>query len=149
MSDLVLSAQFVRMGSNPFGPKPKDVPVFAQLLVGGSGLWIFTNTSDSHSSPSSIRIRCESSSELDVLRAGFAIVDTNVPNEGSAKVIDRLRKSANSGGDIEVSPAEAADISQAVSGLYVHLHVTLFNGVATFDDTDAGDWRITTSAVEV
>jgi hypothetical protein len=145
MSDLVLTAQFIRVGSNPFGPKPKDVPVFAQLLVGGSGLWIFTATSGTPESMRAARIRPETSEEFNVLRTGFAIVDTDVPGGDAQALLDKLRAKSLEGREIELASADAATVSTAVSDLNVHLHITVFGSNHHVDHGNQGSWTVSTT----
>lgn len=147
MSDLVMSAQFIRMGRNPFGPKPKDVRVLGQLLVGGAGVWIFTGVGDGPEPSPTFRVDAERLSEFDALRVGFAVADPGVPCGDASTVVERLRREAAERGAVTVSGAEAATIGSAVSGLDVHLHITLFGGGPGWQHPDPGGWLVTTAAV--
>src|SRR5689334_4351641 len=104
MSQLAYTASFVRMGASPWGSKPKDVPVFAQHLAGGSGLTIFTNVLE----PDLVVRLCQVELFAPAkLMAGFVAAEPRLHLEGEAlQVAERLRAGARSG-EVEVPDCDA------------------------------------------
>lgn len=144
MSQLVYTATFVRMGRSPFGTKPKEATVFAQHLEGGSALTVFHCLS----APGvAVRIRDSGASTAQLLMAGFALAEAEVPLQGAAVAIaDRLRKGALDA-EVELTVKDAQVLADAVKGLDVALYVTAVGGGVDLSPQALGDWAVRMTSI--
>lgn len=149
MSELVYTAQFVRLGAGSFGLKPKDATVLAQLLVGGSGVWIVAKTTPPFDGSGSIvppfRISSARASGFDVLQAAFALAEPEVPLGEAQPLAEKLRKAASET-VLELTDTDVKRLAAAVADLDVHLHLTHFSGGAEISGNDRG-WIVSNAAV--
>lgn len=135
MSDLAYTATYVRLGRSPFGAKHKEARAFAQCLAGGSGLLVVTPLLDDRPP---IRILDTGLPTSTLLMAGLALADPDVPLTDEAdSVATRLRKLATQR-DLELDPADADALANAVRDLSIELRCTVFHGEP--EPAAEGEW---------
>ena len=139
MSHLALTASFG--SATRYHSGPKHVRVFGQLLVGGSGVYLFSNL---ESPESTIRLRADESSLADALMAGFAVAEPGLGLAGeAARLSETCRSGASTAGDIELDAEEAALLAKAVADVDVALLLTLNESDAPVLVDDFRGWSVT------
>lgn len=149
MSQLIQTVQYVRLGRSPFRAKPKDVPVFAQLLVGGAGLWIVKGEQTGRGAidhGQGLRISTQGPGDLATLQALFALAADLPPSDETAFASD-LREDALAD-DCELSRGDEMRLAQTVADLAVHVHVSTFSSELT-NVTGRDGWSVSTSRVDI
>lgn len=123
MSQTVMTAAFG--SADRRRSTPRSIRVFAQLVAGGSGVYIFHALEaqlDGAAVPGPVRLRPVGVSGAQTLMSGFALADTTIPLPGPAcDLAERLRTSR---GDIALTAADALVLSKAVAEIAVSLVVT-------------------------
>jgi hypothetical protein len=145
MSQTVMTAAFG--SADRRRATPRSVRVFAQLVAGGSGVFIFYPLEAQRPGAAAggpVRLRPVGVSGAQTLMSGLALADTAIPLEGPAgDVAERLRTSER---DITLTAADAAVLSEAVADLAISLVVT---GVAETPSVSARDFAGTGWSVHV
>ena len=138
MSHLVLTAAFG--SAQRFHAGPKHVRVFGQLLVGGSGLYLFHDL-DSGGGP--IRIRTEVESVAAALMAGFVLTERDLRLGGEAgRLAERQRSEADKAGEVELSPAQVSLLSEAAAEFDVAVLLTYNGAPSDIEDEDFLGWPV-------
>ena len=134
MSNTVMTAAFG--SSRRFSGLPGFVSVFADYVVGGSGVMVFHDLDGGRR----VRIRPDAITEPVALMAGFALT-SGIDLGDAADLAARLQ---SSGDDIELSTADAEVLRAAAGGYEVALVATFLGGTATIDSTDFADtsWTV-------
>ncbi|MBM6402319.1 hypothetical protein [Phycicoccus sonneratiae] len=134
MSNTVMTAAFG--SSRRFSGLPGFVTVFAEYVVGGSGVMVF------HDLDSGRRVRiCPGEvTEPVALMAGFALI-SGIELGDAADLATRLQAS---GSDVELSAEDAEVLQAVVSGYEVSLVVTFLSGAANLASADFADtsWTV-------
>lgn len=140
MSELALTASFLRLGSSSFGDaKPKEVAVFGQLLIGGRGLWLFTELQTGRT----IRID-GTGDEAGILMAGFALAESRLGagEDEASRLSQRLRAEA-ADEEIRLTDEEIKVLSVSVADLGVGLVLSSFpQSSSQFGVGALGTWRV-------
>lgn len=145
MSQTVMTAAFG--SADRRRDTPRSVRVFAQLVAGGSGVYIFHPLevqTPGATAPGPVRLRPVGASGAQTLMSGLALADTAVPLDGPAA--DLAQKLRTSRGDIELTAVDAGVLSDAVAGLAISLVVT---GVEEAPSVSAQDFSDTSWSVRV
>lgn len=141
MSNLVLTAAFGP--ATRFHSGPKHVMVFGQLLVGGSGLYLFKHLD---SEAPSVRVRADSVGIADALMAGFVVAEPQIDLEGPAASLAATLRADALKGEIELDAKDAAVLADAIAGLDVALLLTLNEGTSPVAPEDFRGWSVTIAA---
>jgi hypothetical protein len=139
MSELALTASFLRLGRSSFGDaKPKEVSVFGQLLVGGRGLWLFSELETGRT----IRIDA-TGDEAGMLMAGFALAESRLGTgeDEVSRLSQRLRAEA-ADGEIRLTDEETKILSESVADLGVGLVLCNFPPSSQYEDAAFGTWTV-------
>lgn len=141
MSETVMTVAFGATNRN--NGNPRFVRVIADLVVGGSGVFIFHKLhGDTPVRP--VRIRPDDAvSEATVLMAGLGLTDEDLLEGEAAALADRLRRQA---GDIELDAADAELLAHSVAGVEVTAVIT---GVASEPSIGPEDFADTSWTVLV
>lgn len=140
MSELALTASFLRLGHSSFGDaKPKEVSVFGQLLVGGRGLWLFTELQTGRT----IRIDA-TGDEARMMMAGFALAESRLGTgeDEASRLSHRLRAEA-ADGEIQLTDEEIKVLTESVADLAVGVVLSDFpQSSQECDDAAFGTWTV-------
>ena len=139
MSHLTLTASFG--SATRYHSGPKHVRVFGQLLVGGSGVYLFNNL-EAPGPP--VRLRADETCLADALMAGFAIAEPDLALKGqAASLSETCRAGTATTGDIELGAEEAAVLAKAVAGVDVALLLTLNKSDESVQADNFRGWSVT------
>lgn len=139
MSHLALTASFGSVARYHSGPK--YVRVFGQLLVGGSGLYLFNNL---EAPGATLRVRADESSVADALMAGFAVAESGIELDvGASDLAATIRASVPAAGDVELAGEDATLLAEAVGEVDVALLVTLNQSGEFLQAGDFRGWSVT------
>lgn len=138
MSHLALTASFGP--ATRYHPGPKHVRVFGQLLVGGSGVYLFQNL---ETAGATIRLRADESGLADALMAGFAVAEPGLALEGQASSLAEALRASAATGDTRLGPEDAALLAKAVADVDVALLLTINEGNESVPMDDFRGWSVT------
>ena len=138
MSETVMTFAFG--SAHGIGRAPRFTRVFGELVVGGSGVYIFHGLREA--GESSVRIRPTTATEANVLMSGLALADDRVPMDGpTAELATSLRARQR---DIELTAEEGLLLAGAVAELAVSMIVTGVGHEPTVDPLDFAEtgWTV-------
>ena len=124
---------------------PRFIRVFGELVVGGSGVYIFHALAPTSVRP--IRIRPTSATEAQVLMSGLVLADTGVPLDGPvAELATSLRASEQ---DIELTAEDGSVLADAAANIAVSVMVTGVGHQESVraEDFAGTDWTVLTATV--
>lgn len=138
MSEVALTAAFGPAGRH--SDSIRQVKVFGQLLVGGSGMFAFTNLDDGKT----IRVRSDEAGFADTLMAGFVLAEHDKDfADAEAEVLnDVLFDSNSNGGVVELTRSDAIALARAAQQVAVSGVVTLLGGPDELQAGDFGQWNV-------
>lgn len=135
MSQTVMTAAFG--STDRWRGTPRGINVLADLVVGGSGVFIFHDLTSS----ARARIRPVDVPEADVLMAGFALV-ADVPLNDQAKAL--VAELMSPGEDIELTADQAQVLKGVVGDLAVSVVITGVNHppIVGREDFSTTSWTV-------